>query len=223
MSLRACLASLLFATLAIANTEKAIFVAPPPTVTPDAGPTFDDLHLDSLSPDQLSLRLSLPVAFPSEAEPQGLDSWYLLEGLSEGQRYEVRTCWAAVQPTAFTIDTFNIMHVFDTSSLITSLADFSESRAQQPPLETKQRSGARQGSILFLRIQSGADYHTTNETLMRHPPPVDVDIILDPYLANVFPQSLVPTAGYITVLAAGSWFLSGAIWNRVFSAKQHSD
>ena len=43
-------------------------------------------------------------------------------------------------------------------------------------------------------------------------PPVLVDIILDPYVLNVFPKSLVPTAGYLTVLAIGAWFLSGVIW-----------
>jgi hypothetical protein len=34
---------------------------------------------------------------------------------------------------------------------------------------------------------------------MRHPQPVDVDIILDPYLANIFPASLLPTAIYIVL------------------------
>ena len=43
-------------------------------------------------------------------------------------------------------------------------------------------------------------------------PPVLVDVILDPYLLNVFPRSLVPTAGYLVVLAIGAWFLSGVIW-----------
>jgi hypothetical protein len=43
-------------------------------------------------------------------------------------------------------------------------------------------------------------------------PPVLVDVILDPYLLNVFPISLVPTAGYLIILAIGSWFLSGLIW-----------
>lgn len=36
---------------------------------------------------------------------------------------------------------------------------------------------------------------------MRDVPPVDVDLILDPFLLNVFPRSLVPTAGWIAVVA----------------------
>jgi len=36
---------------------------------------------------------------------------------------------------------------------------------------------------------------------MRNPPPVLVDIILDPFLFNVLPRSLLPTLGYIVVVA----------------------
>ena len=43
-------------------------------------------------------------------------------------------------------------------------------------------------------------------------PPVLVDVILDPYLLNIFPQSLLPTAGYLIILAVGGWFVSGFIW-----------
>jgi len=42
---------------------------------------------------------------------------------------------------------------------------------------------------------------------MENVPPVYVDIILDPYLMNVFPKSLMPTAIYIVVLAVGAWIL----------------
>lgn len=36
---------------------------------------------------------------------------------------------------------------------------------------------------------------------MRNVPPVAVDLILDPFLFNVFPRSLVPTAGWIVLVA----------------------
>lgn len=39
-------------------------------------------------------------------------------------------------------------------------------------------------------------------------PPVDVDIILDPFVQNVLPRSLVPTVGYIIVVAAVSFFVA---------------
>ncbi|KAK5137072.1 hypothetical protein LTR08_001081 [Meristemomyces frigidus] len=221
------LAGFLFASLLVtahANTEKTIFLAPPPTTTPDAGPSFDSLNLHSLSPKNSSLRLSLPVAFPSEERPQGLDSWYLLDGLTEAQRYEVRVCWTAVQPTNFCLDVYNVTHVFDTPTLITSLAAYSEQRTRQQPTETKPRTSAKQQSILFLRVQSAADFFTANTTLMQSPPDADVDLILDPYLANVFPRSLVPTGVYISVLAIGSWLISGAVWKSLFSGpKQHID
>lgn len=46
---------------------------------------------------------------------------------------------------------------------------------------------------------------------MRSPPPVLVDLILDPYLLNVFPRSLVPTAGWVIVVAGVSWVVGGFV------------
>lgn len=62
--------------------------------------------------------------------------------------------------------------------------------------------------MLFLRITAKADYFTTNATLMSDVPPVDVDIILDPFVQNLLPRSLVPTVGYIVVVAAISFFVA---------------
>jgi hypothetical protein len=56
-------------------------------------------------------------------------------------------------------------------------------------------------SVLFLRVRAAADYFSANEALMRDVPPVAVDLILDPFLWNVFPRSLVPTAAWIGVVA----------------------
>ena len=60
-----------------------------------------------------------------------------------------------------------------------------------------------------------------NETLMKHVPPVSVDIILDPYVLNVFPRSLVPTAAYIIILAIGGWFLAKNISGFVENSARH--
>lgn len=98
MYFSACVSSsfALLVTAAFANTEKAIFIAPPPTIMTDAQPGLADLNLHSLSPHDPSLSLPLSVAFPTEHQPRGLDSWYLLQRLKEGQRYELRICWAAI-------------------------------------------------------------------------------------------------------------------------------
>lgn len=77
-------------------------------------------------------------------------------------------------------------------------------------------------------MQSAADFFTTNATLMQYPPSVDVDIILDPYLANIFPQSLLPTALYIVALAIVAFFVSGLLWRALSqpastTAKRHTD
>lgn len=119
-----------------------------------------------------------------------------------------------------------LQETFDTPELIQSLSAFteaaSESRSSQPPSDSPSEG---QESLLFLHVQAAADFFTTNKTLMSQPPAVDVDLILDPYLGNIFPKSLVPTAVYIATLALGAWYLSGIIWRRLATSplKKHTD
>lgn len=79
-------------------------------------------------------------------------------------------------------------------------------------------------STLFLRVFAAADYYTTNKTLMEQVPPVYVDIILDPFIFNIFPRSLVPTAAYIILIAIGSWYLAKHIsgWLNNLSTNESS-
>ncbi|KAI9716920.1 MAG: hypothetical protein M1812_005069 [Candelaria pacifica] len=207
---------ILIIAFANANVEKIIFKGPESILIPLEHPNLDDLRIDRISPLHWSLRTQLSAEFPNDEAKKGKESWFLLDKLKHGQRYEVRVCWLATQPTSFRLYTHTLPTVFQTPNLITSLATFSESR--QYPLEDQATSQhltsetPSQSSILFLQIFAAADYYTMNQTLMKNVPPVDVDIILDPYIWNVFPRSLVPTAGYIALLAIGSWFVSGWIW-----------
>lgn len=196
--------TLLFAlliTTAHANTEKAIFLAPGLAEFPVLNWT-----LEALTPAAPKLRTSLPVAFPTTDRPNGRESWYLLRDLSLGQRHEVRVCWAATQPTNFRLD------VFEHSELLANPGLFAA--VSQPEVLLPLHQPDKRENALLLRIQAAADFFTTDKSRMQNPPPVDVDIILDPYLANIFPTSLLATAGYIICLAVGSWFLSGTIWRR---------
>ncbi|THZ75655.1 hypothetical protein D6C84_09034 [Aureobasidium pullulans] len=214
---------------AIANVEKTILTAPESITFGDARPSLLDLHLVSLSPKKLAIRTALPVVFPTEEYPRGLSSWYLLGGLRPGQRYEVRICWAATQPTDFLLESFKVTDVFDSPALLQDLSIYAEERQSSllgEDLTGSSEPTAVKQSALFLRIQSVASFYTTNKELMQYPPPVDVDIILDPYLLNIFPQSLLPTAAYIILLAGASWFLSGFAWAKLqlfVHEKQHSD
>lgn len=88
--------SLAFAASSVtANTEKVIFLGPEARPVPVDSPTLDDLQLPELSPHRWALRTHLDAAFPTDAAALGSSSWVLLNGLKEGQRYEVRVCWAA--------------------------------------------------------------------------------------------------------------------------------
>lgn len=59
-----------------------------------------------------------------------------------------------------------------------------------------------------MRIDAAADYFTTDRELMQHPEPVLADVILDPFLLNVLPRTLLPTVGYVVFVAAASWVLA---------------
>ncbi|KAI9863836.1 MAG: hypothetical protein M1813_003488 [Trichoglossum hirsutum] len=206
-----------------ANVEKIIFLGPSSTLIPPEHPNLDDLRLASLSPHRPRLRTKVHVKFPSGPEDEGEVAWFLLEGLRAGQRYELRICWPATQPTQFWLYPHTLPAVFESSGLITSLASYSESQQVLPgaaeEVEPVPRRAPEPGlgpgpsSILFLQIFATADYFTSNASLMKNAPPLNVDIILDPYLFNVFPRSLLPTAAYIALLAVGGWFLSDIIWN----------
>lgn len=79
----------------LSNTEKTIFLGPPSLQIPAERPTLSDLKLQALSPLSSSLRTYIQAEFPTNASVHGQASWYLLEGLQECRRYEVRICWAA--------------------------------------------------------------------------------------------------------------------------------
>ena len=95
-----------FPLVTLANVEKTIFVAPLPPAHPST--PLDDLGLDTLAPENPLLRTGLNASFPLDGRHAGEDgdsttadsatgsvSWFLLEDLAPGVRYEVRVCWLA--------------------------------------------------------------------------------------------------------------------------------
>jgi hypothetical protein len=190
-----------------ANVEKTIFLGPRPVTLSNVHPNLEDLRLHALSPSDTILPTQVPVQFPTDSVPRGLESWYLLRGLDEGRRYEVRICWPATvslllflissltlqvastdlvqQPTDFWLETFPVTDVLDTPDLISSLAGYSEQHQDHRLSEPRDAKGAE--SVLFLRLQAAASYYSTNRTLMDYPPPVHVDLsTLDSNTPHVF-------------------------------------
>ncbi|KAI1492860.1 hypothetical protein F5X96DRAFT_319383 [Biscogniauxia mediterranea] len=221
-----------------ANTEKAIFLGPPAVdIPPDQfissrsssgsidNNILDNLRVHVLTPDHHALRTHLEAQFPGNSLHHGKPTWLILDELTEGQRYEVRVCWAATQPTAFRVNTFELQTILETPELLSELSDFSSAQRQlngkahdeiiQEPGSAKPSGAAlrsgRKASLLFLQILAAADYYTMNSTLMQHVPPVHVDIILDPFIFNLLPRSLVPTVAYIIAVALVSWFTAQRI------------
>ncbi|KAE8324307.1 hypothetical protein BDV39DRAFT_119780 [Aspergillus sergii] len=222
------------AFLAIANVEKTIFIAPQPLTIPTVDPTLDDLGLDRLSSSSPVLRTRINATFPTNESP-GTDSWYFLENLTPDQRYEVRVCWLATQPTAFTLTTHTLPQAIDDPALFSSISLYTQAHLASPQSNAVPRKSSSfhdqaptSDSVLFLRVTAAADYFSLNKTLMENVPPVAADIILDPFLWNIFPQSLVPTACYICVVGCLAvvigWWVLGELGRVVdYMNSQHPD
>ncbi|PTB39905.1 hypothetical protein M441DRAFT_58747, partial [Trichoderma asperellum CBS 433.97] len=222
---------------ALANTEKAIFTAPEPITLSNIPPALDGQNIPVLGPStRWSIRTNLTRVFPlpqeeiEEEEEQGYPSWLLLDNLKPGQRYELRVCWSALQPTAFTLDTYTLSTIFSTPSLLQSLTQHTTSTQQQGDEEGHQQKRSNRpltaengSSVLLLRVLAAADYFSHHSSLMKDPPPVLVDLILDPYLYNVLPQSLVPKVCYIVVVSIVSWFVARWVSNSLVSVASSGD
>ncbi|KAK7980353.1 ubiquitin-conjugating enzyme [Apiospora arundinis] len=217
-TLASCLITISLATtLVSANTEKTIFLAPKSINIPSTHPNLDDLQVDTLTPENWAIRTYLKAQFPTDSAKYGKPAWLVLDQLTEGQRYEVRVCWAATQPTAFVINTYDLHSVFESAELITELSDYSLSRQKPEEADVDHEDDGIKAQIL-----AAADYYTTNKTLMNEVPPVYVDIILDPYVFNLLPRSLLPTIGYVIAVAILSWFLGRYIssWIQSIAAEE---
>ncbi len=144
--------------------------------------------------------------------------------------------------------------VWDTPSLSSSLAEYSDARRQeqQRQRQRQQRQQATttpttgipravearapvsltpsggggdgdravQASVLFVQIFSAADFFSANRTLMTDPPPIEVDISLDPYLFNMIPHALLPVIGYIAIVVVVSFAVGrrSLAWLRVVAS-----
>ncbi|ODA80967.1 hypothetical protein RJ55_03927 [Drechmeria coniospora] len=219
MLLLSLLLPLLSATPAFANVEKIIFTAPASVNIPLAPPSLSDLNLHTLSPEKLSIRTSLDRVFPVDKgnSSQGEAGWVLLDNLVEGQRYEFH------EPTLFDLDYYELDTVWDTPALIQSVAEYASSRWSgadaATPSKLERRSteggGERTASVLLVRIRAAADYFVDDVELMKNPPPVLVDLVLDPFLYNVINQSLVPTVGYLIIVGVVTWFAARWLASRL--------
>ncbi|KAA8643606.1 hypothetical protein EYZ11_006951 [Aspergillus tanneri] len=202
-----------------ANVEKTIFIAPSLTTIPTVDPSLDDLGLQRLSPLNPILRTQLNASFPTD-DSLGTDSWYFLENLTPGRRYEARICWLATQPTDFTLTTYTLLDAIEDPALFSSISVYSAARlADYPPQDIPPDSASTDPSpttesVLFLRVRAAADYYSLDRSLMESVPPVRADIILDPFLGNVFPLSLVPTACYMCVIGCVAALLGSWVWGQ---------
>ncbi len=108
------------------------------------------------------------------------------------------------------MDVFDLQTVMSTPDLRKSVEDYVHTTRLRPgsPAPSGQKEGENLTSLRLLRVIASADYYTDKTELMRNPPPVLVDIILDPFLYNVLPRSLLPTGLYIVAIAIATGFVA---------------
>jgi hypothetical protein len=80
---------------ALGNTEKVIFLGPPPVHLAFTYPSLDYSRLKALDPNNNTIRMYLEAESSTSAFRSGKSSWLILRNLTESQRHEVRVCWAA--------------------------------------------------------------------------------------------------------------------------------
>lgn len=115
------------------------------------------------------------------------------------------------------MDVYELDTVWDTPELMQSLADYTYSRQSSTDSQEDREEGERSASVLLLQIKASADYFTDDAALMRDPPPVLVDLILDPYLYNLIPRSLVPTIGFLVLVGLVAWFVARSVASKLQS------
>ncbi|KAI0445533.1 hypothetical protein F4803DRAFT_548050 [Xylaria telfairii] len=187
-----------------ANTEKTIFLGPSPVDIESTYPALGHLRVASLSPQHFTLRTHLEVESPGTELKHGKASWIVIHNLTENQRYE--------QPTSFRLETYELETVFKAPELAAELSAYANTRQSNmnnhvPMPSSQTLELGMDSSVLLLRIIAAADFYTTNHTLMKDAPPIFVDIILDPFILNVLPRSLLPTVIYIVAVAIVSRFV----------------
>lgn len=83
---------------ALANVEKAIFIAPGVEQVLQYTASRATWHLGDLpklTHANHTLQTNITTGFPSASLPSGAETWMLLDELTPGKRYEARICWPA--------------------------------------------------------------------------------------------------------------------------------
>jgi hypothetical protein len=138
---RVCLASLYVAT-ALANTEKAIFLGPKTVNIPPTHPNLQDLRIDTLTPAKWSIRTHIDAQFPTDGAKFGRATWLALDDLTEGQRYELRVCWAAT-----------VRHIYSSTLLQCIPCEKCASIFEMPTIVLKRTAATHKLSYQHIRAQ----------------------------------------------------------------------
>ncbi|KAF8455387.1 hypothetical protein BGX38DRAFT_1267308 [Terfezia claveryi] len=205
--------SLTFLPSALANVEKVIFIPNSPT-DPPLQLTRIPSNLIRLSPNspRLSTALNLTTNITGrerdeggngrggEGEGEERATWAVLEKLNLGKRYEVRIIWAATEPAKFELGVFTAVEVGEMG--VEGLVIQGEEKGGKEE-ERKEANDGSQGIVMYLRVLAKKDPY--------NPDPVKIELILDPFLWNILPESLLCIGVVVVLVAGAAWWVSGRV------------
>lgn len=228
LNLTSIFLSLTFLPSAIANVEKVIFLLNPPPDPPLQLTRIlsNLLRLNPNSP-RLSTTLDLTTNITGRERDAGGNGgigegestiWAVLEKLILGKRYEVRIIWAATEPAKFELEVFTAVEVGEMG--VEGLVIQGEEKGGKEEGKEEANNGAlgsSQGIVMYLRVLAKKDPY--------NPDPVKIELILDPFLWNILPESLLCIGVVVVLVAGAAWWVSGRVerWLSMVARQQRRE
>ncbi|PWW72681.1 hypothetical protein C7212DRAFT_226101, partial [Tuber magnatum] len=112
-----------------------------------------------------------------------------------------------------TLNIYTASQLLDKPPLLANMTAYSSRQLSLSPINELSVPSTAPRSVLYLVIQAKADYYTHEKHRMETPDPVEVEIILDPFILNVLPESLLPIVITIVLIALSAFWASGRVYN----------
>ncbi|RPA99547.1 hypothetical protein L873DRAFT_1683104 [Choiromyces venosus 120613-1] len=116
-------------------------------------------------------------------------------------------------PTDFTLNIYTPSQLLDKPSLLAHMTAYATRQLPFSAVNELSGPSADPRSALYLDIQAKADYYTHKKHRMETPDSVGVEIILDPFILNLLPESLLPIIITIVLITLSAFWASGRVYS----------
>ncbi|RPB22303.1 hypothetical protein L211DRAFT_347441 [Terfezia boudieri ATCC MYA-4762] len=204
LNLTSIFLSLTFLPSAIANVEKVIFLLNPPP-DPPLQLTRIPSNLLRLNPNspRLSTTLDLTTNITGRERDAGGNG-----GIGEGES----TIWAVLEKLILG-KRYEVRIIW----AATEPAKFELEVFTGKEEANNGALGSSQGIVMYLRVLAKKDPY--------NPDPVKIELILDPFLWNILPESLLCIGVVVVLVAGAAWWVSGRVerWLSMVARQQRRE